>query len=240
MKYKFKSGVVFKRICESVVNQLKKGDTLVYECETVDLYITLNNGFIYGSIVSTSLTGLTQYEISYLEKSMMLNGYFGNGTYKTLKGFLQTYVKNEKNAVKKIENGEHLNKDIHDKDYWHTQTTQETHNTYRNTQKKIVLVDLIYLALHELEAITNATKWIGNEFYLMPDLEKSNFAFAWRNFWFRCFIKDFLNGCKVQVGFLNHKLNREIKQNECVTSYAEYLFYLKNKVKQDYQSLKEV
>lgn len=122
------------------------------------------------------------------------------------------------------------------------ETAQETHNTYRNTQKKIVLVDLIYLALYELETITIASEWVGtNEFDLMPDdLEKRDFTVVWFNFWLRCFIKDFLKVCKIQIGLLNHKLNKEIKQNECVTSYAEYLFYLKNKVKQDYQSLKEV
>lgn len=121
------------------------------------------------------------------------------------------------------------------------ETAQETHNRYRNAQKKIVLVDLIYLALYELETITIASEWVGtNEFDLMPDdLEKRDYTVVWFNFWLRCFIKDFLNVCKIQIGLLNRKLNKEIEQNECVTSYAEYLFYLKNKVKQDYYRLKE-
>lgn len=120
-------------------------------------------------------------------------------------------------------------------------TFNQTHANYRTALKTVLLVDLIYLALYELETITIASEWVGtNEFDLMPDdLEKRDFTVVWFNFWLRCFIKDFLKVCKIQIGLLNHKLNKEIKQNECVTSYAEYLFYLKNKAKQDYYRLKE-
>lgn len=121
-------------------------------------------------------------------------------------------------------------------------TFNQTHANYRTALNTVILLDLIYLALYELETITIASEWVGtNEFDLMPDdLEKRDFTVVWFNFWLRCFIKDFLKVCKIQIGLLNHKLNKEIKQNECVTSYAEYLFYLKNKVKQDYYRIKGV
>lgn len=120
-------------------------------------------------------------------------------------------------------------------------TFESTHIAYRATLKQVLLLDLIYLALYELQTIDIARKWVGtNEFDLFDkDVEKHDFTCVWFNFWLRCFIKDFLNVCKIQIGLLNRKLNKEIKQNECVTSYAEYLFYLKNKVKQDYYRLKE-
>lgn len=120
------------------------------------------------------------------------------------------------------------------------QTAQNTHNTYRDTQSKIVLLDLIYLALYELQTITIAREWVGtNEFdFFDDDVVSHDFTCAWFNFWLRCFNKDFLNACKIQVGFLNHKLNKEIERNECVTSYAEYLFYLQKQVKDAYKRLR--
>ena len=119
-------------------------------------------------------------------------------------------------------------------------TVESTHIEYKATLKQVILLDLIYLALHQLDVITTAKTWLGNEFYLIPDdLEKRNFVFVWRNFWYRCFIKDFLKVCKIKIGLLNHKLNKEIEQNECVTCYAEDLLYIKDLIKQDFQRLKE-
>ena len=117
---------------------------------------------------------------------------------------------------------------------------QNIHNTYRDTQKKIVLLDLIYLALYELQTITIAREWVGtNEFdFFDDDVASHDFTCAWFNFWLRCFNKDFLNACKIRIGILNHKLNKEIEFHECETSYAAYLFYLKEQVKYDYKRLR--
>lgn len=121
-------------------------------------------------------------------------------------------------------------------------TFNQTHANYRTALNTVLLVDLIYLALYELQTITIAKEWVGtNEFdFFDDDVVNRDFTCAWFNFWLRCFNKDFLNACKIQIGFLNHKLNKEIEFHECETSYAACLFYLKEQVKYDYQRLKEV